>query len=496
MSKNNNLAAVALITSLFFLWGFALNLNPILIPHLRKACQLTDFQSSLVDSASYVAYFFMAIPAAQFMQRYSYKSGIVFGLVLFSLGAILFYPAAATRTYVFFLGALFITFSGMAFLETAANPLITLTGDPQSATQRINFAQSFNGLAAVLGPYIGGKFILSGKTLSDAQEKSMSPAALNEYLNKEASSVQIPYIVISLVVLLVAFLVWRTTFPNVNEGDGVGTDERRPLTARIGELLKNRRLMSGALAEFFYVGAQAGVSGFFIRFAEKVGYIAETTASQVLLPLAFLGFMIGRFTGTLLMRFFNPVKLLVAYAIINITLIILAVNLDGKTAVYVLMAVWFFMSIMFPTIFSLSIRNLGHKTKLGSSLVIMGIVGGAIIPPLMGRVSDASNIQMAYLVPGLSFAIILLFALNNLKARKVEVARSVFKVNLLITFYNKPFSCVQTLLASILAPSAVGCIPSAWFNDRTPATPCSRKGTSVILFFWASSGNIFLKSLT
>ena len=178
--------------------------------------------------------------------------------------------------------------------------------------------------------------------------------------------------------------------------------------------------MSGVLAEFFYVGAQACVSSFFIRFSERVAGFAEKPASYNL-SIAFGLFMAGRFLGTLLMKFFNPVKLLVTYAIINIILIGAAVTLKGSIAVYTLMAVWFFMSIMFPTIFSLSIRDLGSKTKLGSSLVIMGIVGGAILPPIMGRISDASNIQLSYLVPGVCFIGILWFALKNLKVKKVEM---------------------------------------------------------------------------
>lgn len=423
MAKNNNLPAIILITSLFFLWGFALNLNPILIPHLKKACQLTDFQSSLIDSASYIAYFLFPIPAALFMKKYGYKGGIVLGLLLFSFGALLFYPAAAVRNYTFFLGALFIVFSGMAFLETAANPLITVIGDPAKATQRINFAQSFNGLAATVGPLIGGTFILSGKTLDPAQEAAMSPAQLNEYLNKEASSVQIPYIVIAVVVFLVAVMVWKTAFPVINEESGdEALNEQQPLSARIAELLKNKQLMSGVLAEFFYVGGQACTTSFFIRFSEKVGHIDEKTASQGYLPFAFLGFMLGRFIGTFLMRYFNPVKLLVTYSIINIILIIATVNLNGMPAVYTLMCVWFFMSIMFPTIFSLSIRDLTPRTKkLGSSLVIMGIVGGAVLPPVMGLLSDRFSIHTAYLVPGVCFAAILWFALKNLKVKSVEI---------------------------------------------------------------------------
>jgi FHS family L-fucose permease-like MFS transporter len=422
MPRDKNLLAVALITSLFFIWGFALNLNPILIPHLKKACQLTDFQSSLIDSASYIAYFLLPIPAAQFMKKYGYKGGIILGLLLFSFGAALFYPAAAVRNYAFFLSALFVVFSGMAFLETAANPLITLIGDPKSATQRINFSQSFNGLAATVAPLMGGLFILSGKTLTEAEEKSMSQAQLNEYLNHEASSVQIPFVVISIVVFIVALLVWRTAFPIIKEESSDELkDEQRPLGTRIAELIKNKQLMSGVMAEFFYVGGQACVSSFFIRFSEKVAQISEKAASTIYLPLAFAGFMAGRFIGTFLMRYFNPVKLLVTYALINIILIIAAVNLTGMAAVYTLMAVWFFMSIMFPTIFSLSIRDLGAKTKLGSSLVIMGIVGGAVLPPVMGRISDMFNIQIAYLVPGISFIMILWFAINNLRVKRIEI---------------------------------------------------------------------------
>jgi FHS family L-fucose permease-like MFS transporter len=421
MQKNSNVIAVTLITSLFFLWGFALNLNPILIPHLKKACQLTDFQSSLIDSASYIAYFLLPIPAALFMKKYGYKGGIILGLLLFSVGALLFYSAAAVRNYAFFLGALFVVFSGMAFLETAANPLITLIGDAKSATQRINLAQSFNGFAAVSSTYLGGMFILSGETLTKEQEAGMSADQMNAYLNKEASSVQLPFVVIGVVVFLVAVMVWRTTFPTIKEEtEAEKKSEQRPLGVRIAELLRNKHLMSGVLAEFFYVGAQTCISSFFIRFSERVGGFAEKPAA-IYLSIAFFGFMAGRFIGTLLMRFFNPVKLLFTYAVINVILIAAAVNLSGSIAVYTLMAVWFFMSIMFPTIFSLSIRDLGAKTKLGSSLVIMSIVGGAIMPPIMGQVSDKFNIQVAYLVPGICFVGILWFAFKNLKVKKVEM---------------------------------------------------------------------------
>ena len=272
MTDRKTQLAIVLITSLFFLWGFALNLNPILIPHLKKACQLSDLQSAFIDSASYVAYFLVALPAGLFMKRFGYKSGITLGLLLFAVGTFLFYPAAGFRNYNFFLVALFIIASGLTFLETAANPYITVLGDEESATQRLNFAQSFNGLAAFLAPLAGGLFILSGKTLTPQEEQAMPAQQLNDYLNQEASSVQIPFLLIGLVVLLVAILIWRTALPEIKEEDEISTKPS-------GSILSEKNLILGVVAQFFYVGAQVCVSSFFIRFADKVAGIEEKTAA-------------------------------------------------------------------------------------------------------------------------------------------------------------------------------------------------------------------------
>jgi len=424
MSKNKNTLAVALITSLFFIWGFALNLNPILIAHLKKACQLSDLQSSLVDSAAYFAYFLLPIPAAQFMKRYGYKGGILLGLILFSAGAFLFFPASIVRNYAFFLGALFIIFSGAAFLETAANPYISVLGDPESATQRINFAQTFNGLAAVLASYLGGKAILSGKVLTPGQEKAMSSLQLNNYLNKEASSVQLPFLIIAVTVLIVAILLWRTHLPEiVEEGEGLPQHENRSFIQRTRDLFKEKGLRFGVIAQFFYVGAQACVGSFLIRFSQRVAGVSEAAGNDYL-TMAFFAFLAGRFIGTFLMTFINPVKLLAIYGITNVVLIVLSVFLHGKFPVYALIGVEFFMSIMFPTIFSLSIRGLGAKTKEGASLVIMAIVGGAIFPPIMGKLSDMTNIQIAYLVPAACFLFVFYFAMRNLKVKEVKLTVS------------------------------------------------------------------------
>lgn len=416
MTDRKTRLAVILITSLFFLWGFALNLNPILIPHLKKACQLSDFQSALIDSASYIAYFLIALPAGLFMKRYGYKAGIALGLLLFAAGSFLFYPAAEMRHFGFFLFALFVIASGLTMLETAANPYITVLGDPDSATQRLNFAQSFNGLAAFLAPLMGGKFILSGKTLTDAEQQAMSSDQLNSYLNEEASSVQIPFILIGLVVLFVAVMIWRTSLPEIK-----GEDE--PEQKSSGSIWGEKNLILGTTAQFFYVGAQVCISSFFIRFADKVAGIDEKTAAY-LLSGALLAFMIGRFIGTYLMRFVAPSRLLALYSVINIVLLVIAVLTEGMFSVYALVGVEFFMSIMFPTIFALSIRGLGEKTKIGSSLVIMSIVGGAFFPVIMGQVSDISSIQTAYIVPAVCFLVVLYFAIRNGSVKHVTLGTS------------------------------------------------------------------------
>lgn len=412
--RNHTRFAVGLITSLFFLWGFALNLNSILIPHLKKACQLTDFESALIDAAFYFGYFVIAMPAGRFMERYGYKSGILLGLLLFAAGAFLFFPAAESRTFGFFLGALFVIASGCTFLETAANPYITVLGDPKEATQRINFAQSFNGLAAMLAPFVGGQFILSGKNLTPAEEAAMTTEQLNAYLNFEASAVKLPYLAIGVTVLTVAWFFWRTKLPDISEESSAES---------AGSIWKEKNLILGVIAQFFYVGAQVCASSFFIRYAYYAAGVGEKSAANYL-AIALGAFMAGRFIGTFLLTYVTAAKLLAIYSAINIALLISVITLKGMFSIYALIGVNFFMSIMFPTIFALSIRGLGAKTKQASSLLIMSIVGGAVFPVIMGRVSDISNIQISYIVPGLCFFVILYFALRNAKVGKIELGKA------------------------------------------------------------------------
>lgn len=416
-TKKSYLFPFILVTSLFFLWALIHNMSPILIPHLKKACQLSDMQSAFIDSAVFAAYFLMALPAGAVMKKFGYKAGIILGLALYALGAFLFIPAASTREYSFFLGALFIIATGLTFLETAANPYVSVLGSPETATTRLNLAQSFNGVGAMIAPILGAKFILSGTELSKEQIGAMSPDALQQYLVGEASTVKMPYLVIGIVVLLIAVLFVVTKMPEVTEQEDTSIDAT---AGEKGNIFRHRHLIAAVVAMFFYIGGQVGVNAFFIRFAKYTAGIGEKDAAVLLGSVAGLGFMVGRFFGTFLMRTFKPQTLLTLYGAINVGLILIAMTTKGQIAVWTVLAVPFFMSIMFPTIFSLGIKGLGGDTKFGSSLIIMSIVGGAIFPPLMGLISDNSNIQMAYILPLICFAVVVWFGTKGYKLDKAH----------------------------------------------------------------------------
>jgi FHS family L-fucose permease-like MFS transporter len=403
-----------LVTSLFFFWGFVHNLDPILIPHLRDAFTLNYLQASLVDFSVFIAYFVMALPAGFIMKKYGYKSGIILGLLLFGIGSLLFIPAADTRKYFLFLGALFVIASGLTFLETAANPYASLLGPKETATQRLNLSQSFNGLATVLAPIIGGKFILSGNELTEAQKAAMTPQALDAYLAAGASAVKGPYLILGSIILVVAIIFVLTKLPEIKE------EEEEGKQSSFANAFQHKHLVWAVIAQFFYVGAQVCVTSFFISIAVKAANIDKQTAS-IYLGLGYgLAFMVGRFAGTFFMRFISPNKLLVIYSVINIALSAIAIVSTGMITVYALIGVGFFMSIMFPTIFALGIKGLGADTKIGSSLIIMSIVGGALIPLAMGRIADITkNIQNGYIIPLLCFIVILFF---GWKGHKIKAA--------------------------------------------------------------------------
>ena len=403
-----------LITSLFFLWAFGVNLNDILIPHLKKAFRLTDFRSSLIQTAFFGGYFLAALPAGRLMERIGYKKGILTGLIMCAAGALLIIPAASARVYGFFLFALFVMACGQSFLEVAANPYVTILGPPESSERRLNLAQSFNAVGAVVTPFVGAAFILTASQYSSLQLSAMSPEQLQAYQIAEANTVKGPYLVISGIFLLVAALIYFSRLPEISEKD-VEADRLKSLRG----ILRYHHLVKGVVAQFFYVGAQIGVASFVIRFAQHIATGTPEKTAANYLKLHLLGFMIGRFAGAALMKRIPAPKLLSVFAAGALVCGIIAVVTTGVAPLWAIVLIGFFNSIMFPTIFALSLKHLGSYTKLGSSLLVMSIIGGAVFPAIMGRISDLSSIQRAFLVPLICYAYVMYFALWGYKPQTV-----------------------------------------------------------------------------
>ncbi|WP_414902377.1 L-fucose:H+ symporter permease [Sphingomonas flavalba] len=400
------LIAFALVTSLFFMWAVANNFNDILIKQFQKALDLTRMHSGLVQTAFYLGYFTIALPAGWVMLRVGYKNGILIGLLLYALGALLFFPAAESRTFGFFLIALYVIAAGLAFLETAANPFIIAMGPARTAAQRLNLAQSFNGFGGFIAPFIGGALIFSGVEHSSAELAAMSPAALDAYRASEAQAVQMPYLGLAAIVLTLAFVTWRVRFPQIAEDAAPTADvQGRSIWAF-------RHLRWAVVAQFFYVGAQVSIWSYFINFAQEIAGVGEKSAAHYL-GFSLMAFMIGRFAGTALMRLIAPARMLAIYGAVAAALCAVSIGAEGWSALIALGVTSFFMSIMFPTIFALGVADLGSKTKLGSSLIIMAIIGGALFPPLAGLIADrADSIQAGMVVPLTSFLVVMLFGLR------------------------------------------------------------------------------------
>jgi len=405
---------LALITSLFFLWAFGVNLNDVLIPHLKKAFRLTDFQSSFIQVAFFGGYFLAALPAGRMMERIGYKKGILSGLMLCAAGALLIIPAATVRVYGFFLFALFVMACGQSFLEVAANPYVTLLGPAESSERRLNLAQSFNAVGAVVTPIVGAAFILTLTQYSPLQLSAMSPEQFQAYQIAEADTVKVPYLVISGLFVAVAALIYFSKLPEITE-----REKRTNSTAKeLQGILNYGHLLKGVVAQFFYVGAQVGVASFVIRFAQHIATGTPEKLAANYLKLHLLAFMIGRFTGSAIMRRIPASRLLALFAAGALLCGFIAVLTSGATPMWAIVVIGFFHSIMFPTIFALSLKNLGSYTKLGSSLLVMSIIGGAFFPAIMGRISDLSSIQRAFLVPIVCYAYVLYFALRGYKPNR------------------------------------------------------------------------------
>jgi FHS family L-fucose permease-like MFS transporter len=397
-----SLLPFALVTALFFLWGIPNNLNDILIRQFMKSFAITRLQAGLVQSAFYMGYVLLALPSALYMRKMGYKAGFILGLLLFATGTFLFWPAALAGRYAFFLGALFVMASGLAFLETASNTFIALAGPAESSERRLNFSQAFNPIGSIVGALIGTLAILSGVELSSSKIAELQSSHRYEaYLRFETLRVVRPYMILGAVALLFAFLIWRTRFPALKDDAGEETH-----AGTMGRLLRNRHLLFSIGAQFFYVGAQVGTWSYFIQYVQQYTGAAEKTAGYFLTGTLVM-FGIGRFASAYVMKFVAPARLMGSYCMINMVLVAIAVFDRGWTGVWMIFLTSFFMSLMYPTIFALGLQGLGTDSKLGGSLLVMAIAGGAVLTPAMGVLADrTSSVALAYGVPLVGYAII------------------------------------------------------------------------------------------
>jgi FHS family L-fucose permease-like MFS transporter len=391
--KNAYLLPLILVTSLFFLWGLAYGLLDVLNKHFQESLHVSKTRSTLLQAAYFGAYFLIALPAGLFMNKFGYRKGIIAGLLLYALGALLFYPSTQHANFNFFLLALFIIASGLACLETAANPYITVLGKPETSAFRLNLSQCFNGVGSFIGPIIAANVFFNDKN------------------NNNLDSVKFVYLGIAGIVLLVAGFFFRTPLPEIKESSLVSeaAQDTRPL-------FHHRNFVNAVIAQFFYVAAQVGVAALFINYCTEAGKNIDNAKASYLLSVSLFLFTIGRFAGTALMKKIEANKLLLIYSIINIFLCIVVIGGKGWLSVYSLMTIFFFESIMFPTIFALGVKDLGHHTKKGASFIIMSIVGGALVPYVMGMLSEQSTAR-AYVVPLICFIVVAWYGWKGFKVK-------------------------------------------------------------------------------
>jgi FHS family L-fucose permease-like MFS transporter len=397
------------------LWAIPNNLNDVLIKQFMKSFEMSRFQAGLLQSAFYLGYFVLAAPAALIMRRYSYKTGLVIGLLLYSTGTFLFWPAAVAGHYGFFLCALFVIASGLAFLETGANPFIAVLGDPRTSERRLNFSQAFNPIGSICAALLGTTFIFSGVELSPAQVEALKLAGKYEaYLHEETMRVGPPYMILGAVVLVWAVLLMLTKFPKLAEEAETGAARH---AGKFTDLFRQRHFVNGVLAQFFYVGAQVGTWSYFIQYVQDYTRQPEKVAGYFLTG-TLVAFMVGRFSATYFMKFIEPRNLMGIYAVANVALVSIGVLHPGWVGLWAIFLTSFFMSLMFPTIFALGIKGLGPNTKMGGSMIVMAIIGGAVFTPVMGLIFDRTrSMALAMLVPLVCYLFITYYAFVGSKVR-------------------------------------------------------------------------------
>lgn len=392
-----------LATSLFMLWGIAHSMSDVLNKHFQNVLHLTKSESGLIQFSVFGAYFLMSIPAGLFMKKFGYKAGVLLGLILFATGTFLFVPAANATSFTFFRLALFILGCGMATLETVAHPFVAALGDQRTSDRRINFAQSFNAVGTMIGPAIGTYFLLRANHSSTGEATNLD-------------SVKSLYVGVGLFISLVAVAFAFIKIPFLSDPHEEASAAAQATLPSNRKLVQQKHFVWAVVAQFVNVAAQAGTWSFFINYGhEKMGFSDETAGNYMVL---FMGMMtLGRFVGTYAMRFIAPNKILAAFALGSISCCLLVAQSLGWASFVALLFINFFFSIMFPTIFSLGIKDLGRKTQQASSFISMGVVGGAVLPYFMGKVAN-HDVATAYYVPIVCYVVIFLFGFKLYKSRK------------------------------------------------------------------------------
>ena len=409
--------AMGVLTTIFFMWGFLTCLNDILIPHLKSTFQLGYAQVMLVQFTFFGAYFLMGLPAGRLIAAVGYKKGIVAGLAIAGVGALGFWPAAGLHLYPAFLGALFVLATGITVLQVAANPYVALLGPEKTSSSRLTLAQALNSFGTFLAPWFGGLLILSNVVKSPDELAKLAPAQQLVYQTQQAHAVQGPYIGLAVVLFLLAIFVWLFRLPALTEATDKGDHERHGFA----EVLRHPHVLFGVLGIFFYVGAEVSIGSFMVNYLSMpdIGHMSEQQAAHYV-SYYWLGAMIGRFIGSALMAKISPRVLLAIFAAINALLVLTTMFSSGDVAVVSIIAIGLFNSIMFPTIFALGIEHLGPLTSKASSLLIMAIVGGALVPYVQGVFADHIGLQHAFFLPLLCYLYILFYGVRGSRVRVAE----------------------------------------------------------------------------
>jgi FHS family L-fucose permease-like MFS transporter len=411
-NRGGNTGALVIVTILFFMWGLLTSMNDVLIPHLKAVYTLTYVQAMLVQFCFFGAYLLVSIPAGMLIRRLGYQRGAVAGLVVAALGCALFYPAA-TSGYGVFLFAFFVLAGGITVLQVAANPYVTVLGDPRTASSRLTLTQAFNSLGTTVAPALGGMLILSGGMLGADQLAALPAAEQLAYRAHEAASVQGPYLVLAGALLLLAVLFALARLPKIADA------AQGESSGRFRDLFAHRHLVLGMLGIFLYVGGEVSIGSFLISFMEdpRIGGMTAAQAAHYV-SLYWGGAMVGRFIGFAVMRRVSPGKALAFNAAASIALIAIAVLGGGNLAMFAILAVGLCNSIMFPTIFSMALHGLGKQTGQASGLLCMAIVGGALVPFAQGALADAMGVQLSFVVPAACYAFVLYFGVKYANLHK------------------------------------------------------------------------------